>query len=1267
MSNSHTTTEQQIINDELALRDSIVGLVKNEDGSKTVDPKLLDINMFIEAGAGAGKTYTIVERIMNQLSIGKKPGEIVVITFTNKAAEELRSRIASKLNKKVNDKEYANVHDVLENALYHLDDMNISTIHSFCFRLLKERCFDIELPMDIGLLDNTRTDETKHELFEQWLATLSVDAWDEIVGLDINEKNRKQLKADIYDIYDKTCTAPIEKKIHIEADYPKPLNALAKEVFDGLEIVFASMINKMVNGACVKNWSDIFALDSKLKKGFLGAKFTSEGGIIDGLKEANPNYVDLLKIFLKNGTSSEDRDAKTGKKNKEKVGFVHFVPGTNTGKLKGKNEYDLDLYEDVVNYLESESEKIDVIYNDAIRRYRNGIAKLAEKARIYYRLNKKVTSLTNDELLEYTRDMVLGSRSALEYFANKYTCYYVDEFQDTDNVQESFIWKLAAVVGDTSKLRPGALFVVGDPKQSIYRFRGAEPQVYLEVQDRMSKMPPEMAQVHKLKINFRSNGLVIKWVNDKFSQNTGFAPIMNDPTGTNPYVYQSMLFMKGFTGAVDAMIKPDKYGIEIDPNAGVHPLAGMYKYAAPDIISKEKMESATEENVAIEDEPAEQIITKYPFECAVEEETEAEKNDNLVSEREKQLLTDLILNLSYNEQYQITRYDKDNNPYLDQIHFEDFMILCHGKGRMNAYLDYLSLRGIPIMIAGDTTPADILEINAFVRIYTYTANQKDQQSRIAALEVIRELGIADNEADIEKYGIALLNKLYEGGRNQSPYGLAEYILANLSVIIRKTRRIPALEVLSIQTKIRQMIETVCRDNYGTPKAVAEKFNEYLQNKVEHELILDPNTKAVQFMNIHKSKGLEGNIVVLVDRRAKDSLDVDAFWHDNPVNGEREFYSKPKQYRDFRNAEKNELLSERRRLEYVTATRAGQVFIFMDMEGGDTTLFNGTEGVSEYGLEELPSISSVIHKVDPHEIPMGSGSDVYSISEENDRLADRVNNIEEDELIPDCQRISPSRFEDGNSPTKNKAIRRSIEVYHRTEADEISTSLLRPTGNVLGTTMHRALELLVDRYKSIEAFDDELKQKVIRACVAQAVNEELEHIAEISNGEKTYNAQIYREFLCSVLTAYYEWLKAEKILEDVEIHTEFPFSYYEDSKNAQCNQLELANKHLKESEKLKAAPVWMNGSADLLIVKPGEWIRIIDYKSDNDYFVPEADFSVSMSEKYIGQLDNYRYAMSKLFKDIPSENITMSIISFSQKDLDGNLLPGKEVRVRCTQI
>ena len=112
-----------------------------------------DNNMFVEAGAGAGKTQLIVDRIIGQLKSGEyEPKDIVVITFTNKAANELLERIINGLRDAI-----YKASDVdknrLEDALKRIEDMNISTIHSFCYKLLQENCFAAKLPVGITLLE----------------------------------------------------------------------------------------------------------------------------------------------------------------------------------------------------------------------------------------------------------------------------------------------------------------------------------------------------------------------------------------------------------------------------------------------------------------------------------------------------------------------------------------------------------------------------------------------------------------------------------------------------------------------------------------------------------------------------------------------------------------------------------------------------------------------------------------------------------------------------------------------------------------------------------------------------------------------------------------------------------------------------------------------------------------------------------------------------------------------------------------------------------
>ncbi len=1257
-------TMDKLIIEEKKIRSEICGEKGTDKDRFEIDEDMLRFNMFVEAGAGAGKTFTIVQRVLNQLCTGKKPSEIVVITFTNKAAEELRGRIARDLNDRIRDSRFSAYKDKLSDALSHIDDMNISTIHSFCFKLLKERCFDAALPIDIGLLDNEGTKVQKDLLFEKWLAGLKAEDWDNLYKCDPNKKTRREIKKEIKSIYSAVCTMPKERQVHVE----KPSIAVEEKdrVYREFEQVLVNMVNKMDPAAKVTCYKDILDYSDKLGDNdtFLGSGWKPKDGknLITTDGNGQVDHARFWNVFLtmEEGRKSDEtgKVGFTGYRVKKKGVFRQgkYVKSSIKDKDQKKKEeerlkeWQTGLFEEALSYVEDNIDTLNQIMNEAITEYRSIICQYAQNAKEYYAANCSITELTNDALLELTRDMILNNKGAQEYFAKKYACFYVDEFQDTDSIQEAFIWKLASQPDNENELRDGALFIVGDPKQSIYRFRGAEPQVYLDVKARMKEIQDQggNAKVYDLMINFRSNDLVIKWVNDKFGATVGFKPIMTGRDGQQ-YAYQNMLPMNTLPDEYKSGIDDNGYAIRIKPDDKEHLLAGVYKFDKPE--GGEDSHIDTDEGLKdINEERNKTLILEGP-------------------DKDMQDLCDLIINLC----------DEDKNYFIynkgekRKVRYSDILVLCASKGKMNSYLEYMSLRGIPVQIAGSTDPKSIMEMNAFVWIFEYISNQKSRMSRIAAFEAFRCLDLTEKEFEIDLYSRAIIKYLDEECRGKTPYAIALNILKHLSVILKKNRVYSAFEIKAVQAKIMQMIETVCRDNYGTPKDIAVEFRKYLETEIEHELSLEQKSNAVQFMNTHKSKGLEGNIVIFVDRRGKKPVTKEGFLRDN------EYYYKPKQYMDYKKEEDEELLSERRRLEYVTATRAGQVLIFMDKTGKikDGPYFHGAEG-AQYNLTELQSVAPVILDDAPHQVTVSKDAK-YDLEEEEKECRKEIIEINEEDIIPSCQRISPSNFESGVSATKNRARYRArkaglikndedenIETGEMPDEPEIQdecAALTRPTGNILGIAMHRSLELLVDRYKSINDDPDRMKE-VIKACVRQAISESMELLSE-------EDIVIYNDFLSAVVGSYYEKLREEKWLEEAsEYHTELRFSYYENGTDGESNQLFFANKHLPEDKKLKKAPVWTNGSADLVLRfnagQPDERILVVDYKSDNDHYLTEEEFNVSMSEKYIGQLDNYRYAMQKLF-GVPSERISMRVVSFSQKDEDGNNYKDKRIRVRVTMI
>lgn len=1398
-------------NTETGLMDKVKIEFKERD--EVISANNLDKSMFLEAGAGAGKTRAIVHRILCQLRTGNKlPGEIVVITFTNKAAEELRGRITVELSKAIGSAEDDELIN-LKNALNHMDDMNVSTIHSFCYSLLKEKCFDAGLPADVALMDQEAYERDITDAFDKWMEAFEKADWDQFTDIK-PDSSRFKIRRDLFDIYKKIC--PLQSDVNVvngrkdgmmdENTCRATIIKLGKEMEDKL-VCFINLIDP---AAGVSSFKDIVLYEEQtVGCDILGECFdnvkaevlneplnpmhllisitTGELGKIPTFRSDRNMFTNPLKADAKSFNMDEDAmkdvqsdvidyilsikddaliqyEAAKGKKGTDeakkackdyvdsfnsKFGelvsplwtgyklsaltdaldktilpeYLNYFTASILGLAEKLNDSErdnvkllkkiIDMSESTASYfkktpksdaesyrydaatfnaatlpvkvwIDNNKQVIERIFINTEVRYQDALLNKALEARANYVSSHSVNTLSNDELLEKTKKLILEHDDVQEYFAGKYKCYYVDEFQDTDSIQEAFIWRLASEPKDSTKLRDGALFIVGDPKQSIYRFRGAQPNVYLGVKKRMEEMQAkgDKVRVYNFNINFRSNNLIIEWVNEKFGDDSGLLPIMaptfddiialrsdSNHVQSNMYHYQDMIPLKAMPDEIKN--EQDHWAIPITDDRKI--LAGVYKLNKAESEKKktskkgETEEAKPEENKGTENNNVKKIIKTEPV---------------ITTEEECQALTDLIINLK--ENYLIVDYKdggKDGSiPYTRKINNKDFMILCSGVRKMNTYMDYLSAHGIDIQIAGSTMPSKFVEFNAFVRIYDYIANRKDRMAREAALESIRLLNDWWGNDEVDQYGRWIMDTLYDETFGMSPFGKAKYLLNRVSALFSKSDSTSAFQIQSILAKIEQMIETVCSEDHGTAKDVSKKFKEYLNIEVAHELSFkDQNAEeiiedeqgnnnavsggAVQFMNVHKSKGLEGNIVIIMDRR-KGNKPGNSCRIDDIYYPYIDFLGDVKEY------EKKETLADRRRLEYVAATRAAKALIFMDQMGspclfGKVDQKNGVTNET-YGLLELNSINMIISEKENGIVPPGNTS--YNLEDEDKRIQNKQL-VNEEPLKKSLQSVSPSSFEDTSGDIKAE-YRERAKAEGKTYASEQSVSLPRPVGNVFGDALHMTMENIVNRYTVINKANDELKDKLIKACVNKAVSDKAVDIAGYISKENKETGiaeekRKYQAFLLACARVYYKYLQDTGLLsKDVEqVLTELPFSYYEDIDEAVSGQVKRANIYLKEKKKLDDISVWMNGAADLIIVYKDR-IEIIDYKSDNDYLIYEEDFHEYLKKKYAGQLDNYKYAMSKLF-NMPEEKISMRIISFSQKDLSGNILPGHEVRVRET--
>ena len=177
-------------------------ILKSEDSSnsESIRNEIRDDvtkSIFIDAGAGAGKTTSIVGRVLSQIKAGVDPKRIVIITFTNKATEELQGRINKRILEASKDKKLsAKDRKIFEDAFKLLPSMNISTIHSFCFTILSEKSLDIKLPIGVELIEEDELKSSQDELFSKWIKTLKKDDFKKLTKDDRFQYDK------IHDIYE---------------------------------------------------------------------------------------------------------------------------------------------------------------------------------------------------------------------------------------------------------------------------------------------------------------------------------------------------------------------------------------------------------------------------------------------------------------------------------------------------------------------------------------------------------------------------------------------------------------------------------------------------------------------------------------------------------------------------------------------------------------------------------------------------------------------------------------------------------------------------------------------------------------------------------------------------------------------------------------------------------------------------------------------------------------------------------------------------------
>lgn len=438
----------------------------------------LDTNLMVEASAGSGKTTSLVDRMMALIVSGKcRIGEMCAFTFTRKAAAELQGRFQLRLEKLIREESDPEKHSRLVEALQNMESGFIGTIHSFCAMLLRERPVEASLDPEFRELD------------------------------DID--NNRLLKK---------CWAEFTERLRLE-ESENPLTRL-----DALDIDVNGLVDtyKMISG-----YPDVEVSREKLERPDFSDVRVALAGYLEATKdvalheEPEKGWDPLQKIIRKAHVLK-----KIYKWYEDDVALIGFL-----SVIDKKVRITAACWKEKETRL-AELERYESLRDDhiapALAKWRmfchSYIMDLISPAAKHFQRDRIKRSLLNfEDLLLMARGLLRDFPFVRKYFQARYRYFLIDEFQDTDPIQAEIAFFLVGKNVNEKNWRkleplPGSLFIVGDPKQSIYRFRRADIEIYNLVREILERSG---GRVLVLSSNFRSVPGICHWANKVFKDYFG--------------------------------------------------------------------------------------------------------------------------------------------------------------------------------------------------------------------------------------------------------------------------------------------------------------------------------------------------------------------------------------------------------------------------------------------------------------------------------------------------------------------------------------------------------------------------------------------------------------------------------------------------------------------------------------------------------------------------------------------------------------------------
>ena len=783
-------------------------------------------NIIVSAGAGSGKTAVLSERVLEKLKNGIHINELLILTFTKVAAAEMKERIRKKI-KKVPE---------LKDELNLIDASYITTFDSFAMSVVKKYHYLINVKKDLSIIESSVIDIKKKEILD-----------------DIFDYYYENNNPDFLELINTFC---IKDDLNIKNNILSISNKLDLRI-DKIEYL--------------ENYIDNNYNEEKINKD------------INDYEKLILNKIELIKSNINNLSLYIDND------------YISKVYDSLSGLLNSKNYDEIKMYLNIKlpqlprgceEEAKIEKEKLSKSIKDII-----SLCPYNDKKEIYNSIisTKNITNIIckiiiklHNRVMEYKKNndvyefndiaimsiKILDNKEVCEELKYHFKEILVDEYQDTNDLQEAFI----------SKIENNDVYMVGDIKQSIYRFRNANPYIFKNKYDNYSNLNGGM-KIDLLK-NFRSREEVLNNINTMFNL------IMDDDIGGADYIKDHQMVFGNKT-----------YSNEGATNQNNNFEIYTYDYKESE-FSKEEIEA-----FMIAKDIKEKVENKYQ-----------------VFDKDELLLRDI----TYNDFVILIDRSTSFDLYKKIFEYLEIPLGILKDEKLNTDIDITILKNlINFIIKVKKQEYDTEFKYLFTSITrSFIYGYKD--------DVIFNYFVNNNFLDSDLYNKSLeISKIID---NMSIREIINLIIDKFD-FINRIMTIGNIEKTIIKLdKIKDI-----SDNLNTLGYDIYKFSNYLKEIIENDYkmtfnINESGSDSVKIMTIHKSKGLEYHICYFPGLYKEFNLMElkEQFTYDNTYGIITPYFDEgigKTIYKELlKEKYKNEEISEKIRLFYVAVTRAKEKMI-----------------------------------------------------------------------------------------------------------------------------------------------------------------------------------------------------------------------------------------------------------------------------------------------------------------------------------------------------